>query len=674
MSEHNQAIYEFGPFRLDAQKRLLLREGEPVKLFPKEFDTLLTLVERSGELLDKDELMRRVWGEVVVEESNLTTNISHLRKILGEKPNHHQYIVTVPGQGYRFVAGVRAAGFDELMIRERTRVTLEQEEEACAVEPTTNTEVTTDKSRDPADIDAATQVGPARLLPATPVGSIAIRSKYYPIVGGALVLLLASLAFIFWQRLSGSSAPDQKQVLAPVKSIAVLPFRPLVEGGRDEALEMGMADTLITKLSNIRGLVVRPISAVRKYGGLEQDSAEAGREQRVDAVLDGSIQKSDKTIRVSVRLVKVSDESTLWASQFDQQITDIFAVQDSISHRVAAALALTLTGKERERLTKRYTENAEAYQLYLIGRNHWNGRTEEKIRKGIDYFNKALEKDPEYALAHAGLSDSYGMLVFYSALSPKEGFPKAKAAAIRALDIDDNLAEAHTSLASVIGHYDWDFAEAEREFERAIELNPNYPTAHHWYSLQLAVSGRFSEAISEARLARDLDPLSPIINSDLGQTLRWAGRLDDSIDQLHATIAMHPDFAYAHFLLGLAYLQKGAHEQGIAELHKSRELFGGRSEELGALGHAYATSGRRDKALKLLSEVNRLSKQRHISPLIAAGIYLGLGDKDRVFELLEKAYQDRDFRIGLLLVEPAFVGLKSDPRYADLLKRARLAP
>lgn len=649
MNEQNHYIYEFGPFRLDARKRLLLREGEPVKLFPKEFDTLLALVERTGAVLDKDELMRRVWGDVVVEESNLTTNISHLRKVLGEKPNQHQYIVTVPGQGYRFVAGVRAVGFDEVMVRERTRVTLEQEEVESAAH---------------SEMPPASSLGP---------GSLASRFKRYHIIGGALVVMLACVALYLWLKPSETTAPIESQMPSQIKSIAVLPFRPLVAASRDEALEMGMADTLITRLSNIKQVIVRPISAVRKYADLDQDAVAAGREQRVDAVLDGSIQKSGERIRISARLLRVEDESPLWAAQFDEQMTDIFAVQDSISQRVAEALALTLRSEERELLAKRYTDNTEAYQLYLIGRNYWNGRTEVTISKSIDYFNRAILKDPNYALAYAGLADSYSMLAFYSALAPKEAFPKAKAAATRALEIDDRLAEAHTSLAGVLSHYDWDFAAAEGEFKRAIELNPNYPTAHQWYSLQLAVSRRFPEAIAEARRARELDPLSPVINCDLGQTLRWAGRLEEAIEQLRATIEMHPNFPYAHFLLGLAYMQKGDRDAGFSELHKSRDLFGGRSEELAALGYAYAISGKRDQALNLLAEANRLSKRRYVSPFIPAGIYMGLGDKDRTFEWLERAYQDRDWRIGMLNVEPAFNSLRSDPRFADLLKRAGLA-
>ncbi|HET6892196.1 MAG TPA: tetratricopeptide repeat protein [Pyrinomonadaceae bacterium] len=651
MREQNHSIYEFGPFRLDAGRRLLLKDGEPVKLFPKEFDTLLALVERSGEELDKDELMRRVWGETVVEEGNLAKNISSLRRALGESPSQHQYIVTVPGQGYRFVAGVRAPAFNEVLLHERTRA-----------------ELTVEEDHSP----AATEEVKVKLIASPDKASS--RGFLIPVACTLLVILVGAGYFFGARRTEQHTPPGTDAPPARIKTIAVLPFKPLVAESRDESLELGMADTLITRLSNVREITVRPMSAVRKYVALDQDAMDAGREQRVDAVLDGSIQKVGGEVRVTARLLRVADGAQIWAEKFDREFTNIFVVQDSISERVAEALALKLTGEERQLLTKRYTEDTEAYHLYLIGRNYWNGRTEESISKSIDYFNKAIEKDPKYALAYAGLADAYSMLAFHSELAPKVAFPKAKDAVTEALKRDDKLAEGHASLASILSHYDWDQAGAEKEFKRAIELNPNYPTAHHWYSLHLAMMGRFDQAISEAKLARELDPLSPVVNSDLGQILRWAGRHDEAIEQLRATIEMHPDFPYAHFLLGLAYLQKGNRGEAVAELNKSRELFGGRSEEFGALGYIYAVSGQRDEALKILAEVNRVSKRKYVSPFVSAGIYMGLGDRERALKQLEKAYEVRDWHIGLLKVEPAFNSYRSDPRFEDLLRRTGLAP
>jgi serine/threonine-protein kinase len=490
----------------------------------------------------------------------------------------------------------------------------------------------------------------------------------------AILTILAVAALIalgYYLRQRQTIPTAESPVL--IRSIAVLPFKPLTEGNRDEALEMGMADTLITRLSGLKTLEVRPITAVRKYTDSGQDPTAVGREQRVDAVLDGSIQKSGDEIRVTVRLVRTADAAQIWTEKFDEKFTNIFSLQDSISERVAGALAVRLTGEERQRLTKRYTENTEAYQLYLIGRNHLNGRTEERITKSIDYFEKAIQIDANYALAYAGLADSYILLAFYSDIASRDAFSKAKGAVARALELDDNLAEAHTSSAGVLSYYDWNWPEAEKEFRRAIDLNPNYPTAHHWFSQHLLLMGRFDEAIAEAKRARELDPLSPIVNCDLGHTLRLAGRVDEAIEQLNATVEMHPNFSYGHFLLGIAYVEKRNYEKGIGEMQKARALAGGNVAGLGALGYAYAVSGKRDEALRVLADLNRLAKQQHVSPFASAGIYLGLGDNERAMQQLEKSYQERDWHLRILKEEPFFNALKSDPRYIDLLTRMGLS-
>jgi len=295
--------------------------------------------------------------------------------------------------------------------------------------------------------------------------------------------------------------------------MAVLPFKPLVASDRDEYLEMGMVDVLITKLSNIRQLKVRSISSVRKYADLQQDPIAAGRELQVEAVLDGSIQRIGDRVRVTVRLLNVQDGISLWADKFDEPFTNIFALQDSISERVAAALPLNLSREEKDRLSRHYTENTEAFQLYLKGRYFWNKRTEEGFRKGIDYFNQAVRDDPNYAMAYTGMSDCYALLSDFGFVSPKEGFPKAKEAATRALAIDEKLAEAHTSLGHVKRDYDWDWPGAEQEFKRAIELNPNELSAHQWYAVYLSALGRHQEAIAEIKRALDLDPLSLPVNA-----------------------------------------------------------------------------------------------------------------------------------------------------------------
>ncbi|MEK6407925.1 MAG: protein kinase [Acidobacteriota bacterium] len=456
---------------------------------------------------------------------------------------------------------------------------------------------------------------------------------------------------------------------AAMKSIAVLPFKPVVASNRDESLEMGMADTLITRLSNIKQIIVRPISAVRNYGGLDQDAMAAGREQRVDAVLDGNIQKSGEQIRVTVRLVNIADGQQLWVDKFDEKMTNIFAVQDSISERVAAALAVKLSGEETEFLTKRYTSNTEAYQLYVKGRYLWNKRTGEALRKSIEYFNQAIEKDPNYALAYAGLADAYAVLPGHGRALPEETLPKAKAAAQKALDIDSQLPEAHTTLASLSAD-EWDWAEADRRFKRALELNPNYPTAHQWYGEYLVHVGRLGEALQEFKRALELDPTSLIINSLLGEALYLDRRYDEAIDQLQKTLEMDPNFAVAHTALGLAYEQKSMHNEAKSVFEKAVNLSGGATNLVALLGVAHVKCGNKSEARNVLDKLNKLVIQKRAQPHDLAIIYTGLGNKDRAFEWLEKAYQERSWLILYLKTDPFFDPLRSDPRFKGLLSRA----
>ena len=468
------------------------------------------------------------------------------------------------------------------------------------------------------------------------------------------------------------SRPAQPATPAPIKSIAVLPFKPLGTEGRDEALELGMADTLIARLSNIREIDVRPISAVHKYTGLEQDALAAGREQKVDAVLNGHIQKAGEKVRVTVRLLRVGDSAQLWADKFDAEMTDIFAVQDSISERVAAALSVRLAGGERERLIKHHTENAAAYQLYLKGRYHLNRLTDDGFLKGRDYFQQAVDLDPAYALAYAGLADAYQMLSGYNALAPGDGFPKAKAAATQALRLDERLAEAHTALGTVKLLYDWDFESAEREYKRAIELNQSYSDAHLMYGLYLSAMGRFDEAHAEVRRAQELDPLSLAKITGIGDVFYHQRQYDRAIEHYRQALEMDPNSGFAHWALGNVYANKGMYEEAIAEYQKSIPLSGDSPDELASLGYAYALSGRRREAQAMIEELKERAKRRYISPTIIAFIYAGLGEQDEAFAWLNKAYDGRDFILVFLKVDPTFDRLRSDPRFADLMRRVGL--
>ena len=484
-----------------------------------------------------------------------------------------------------------------------------------------------------------------------------------PIVIAALIIAALSLIGVALIYFSRSKQP------VSIKSIAVLPFKPLGTEGRDEALELGMADTLIARLSNIREIDVRPISAVHKYTRLDQDAVSAGREQQVHAVLDGHIQKAGETIRVTVRLIRVADGATLWADKFDNEMTNIFAVQDSISERVAAALAVTLAGGERERLTKHHTENHEAYQLYLKGRYHLNRLTDDGFLKGRDYFQQAIDLDPNYGAAYAGLADAYHMLSGYNALAPNDGFPKAKAAAMEALRLDEGLAEAHTALGVVKLLHDWDGPGAEREYRRAIEINRSNSDAHMMYGYFLSMMEKFDEAHAEMKRAQELDPLSIAKIIGIGEIFFQQRRYDQASEQYRKALEMDPNSGLAHWSLGNVFLQKAMYDEAISEYKKSIPLSGDSPDELASLGYAYALAGKKREARAVIEELKERSKRRYISPTIIAFIYGGLGEKDEAFAWLEKSYSGRDFILVLLSVDPSFDPLRSDPRFAELVRR-----
>jgi DNA-binding winged helix-turn-helix (wHTH) protein/TolB-like protein/Tfp pilus assembly protein PilF len=637
MSEPRSDVYQFGDFHLDAARRILSgRDGAPIPLTPKVFDTLQYLVEHHGAVLDKDELMRAIWPQTVVEENNLNQSISVLRRVLGEKRGEHRYIATVPGRGYSFVADVRRAASPEPV-----------------------------PEREPGDAASSPQRSAAKPKKRL---SLILLVGFGVVVSGLVIYQLWSA-----RKTAGQTDPASATVAQPtarVRSIAVLPFKPLVANLRDESLELGMADTLIVRLSHFRDVRVLPISSVRKFGGLEQDPAEAGRELGVDAVLDGQIQRSGDSVRVTARLIGVGDGRQLWAGQFDEKFTDVFTLQDLISEKVVAALELRPTGEEQRRLKKHYTEKVEAYQLYLNGRFFWEKRTPEGLKRAIEYFGEAIDRDPDYALAYAGLADAHALLGVFL-LPPNEAFPKAREAALNALRLDDKLAEAHAALGHIKTQYEYDWAGAEREFLRAIELNPNYPNAHHWYPLVLSAQGRHDEALAEIRRAQELEPFSLFIHANVGVILCAARRYDEAISHLTRVLEMNPDFAHARGIRASAYLQMGMNDEAIAEFEKMPVMGAGGFRDLGL---AYALAGRRKDALKEIERLQELSKQHYVPPYSLSIIYAGLGDKDKALEWLEKSYEDRSTRLVWIKVDPRLDSLRSEPRFTELLRRMNLKP
>jgi DNA-binding winged helix-turn-helix (wHTH) protein/TolB-like protein/tetratricopeptide (TPR) repeat protein len=657
MLEPDRTIYTFDGFQLDARKRLLMRDGHAVQLSSKAFDLLLTLVESGGREISKEELMERVWTDQIVEDANLTVTMSHLRKALGEKANEHRFIVTIPGRGYRFVGESQVA--EGLIVEQHTvsQIVIEQDE----------------RDNDTIAIPARASLPESSSnlmrtrMSALPARDAHLLSSRKLIASAAVIALLAITigAYYFWTKRGTPTGAPQ------IKSIAVLPFKPLVAESRDEALELGMADTLIARLSNIREINVLPISSVRKYGALEQDPIAAGREQRVDAVLDGQIQKAGEKIRVTVRLLRVADGMPMWASQFDEKMTDIFAVQDSISERVTAALAVRLTNEEQRRLVKRDTTSAEAYQFYLRGRYLQDKRTADGLRKSIQEFQQAIDRDPNYALGYVGLADSYWSFEQVAGVPTSETLPKATAAADRALQIDDSLSEAHASSARIYQQL-WRWSEAEAEYKRAISLNPNNPTAHQRFALYLRTRLRFDEAMSEIKRAQELDPVSPGISANAAFAYLLKNDLNAAIEQDKKIIELDPGFWIAHNDMGWAYLKQRRYEEATAEFQKAVDSSGRASLTLGNLGHCYGVTGRRTEALALAKELEERYAKREAIGFFIATVYAGLGDKDQAFAWLEKDFQQRSGQLPFITWWPNFESLRSDPRYADLLRRMRL--
>ena len=651
--------FRFGNFRLYPSEHLLLRDETPLPLAPKAFDILLLLVENSGHLVKRDALMETIWPDSFVEETNITVNISLLRKTLGNVSDGQPYIETVPRMGYRFNGGVTECDEAEEPRIERivnvTRETHAVVQGAAAV-------------RAPI-VEAQLQESPVTTFPQPAPrpdwrsSAIRVLLLTIVIVGGALALF-----YIWWHLRAKSST-----VSASERSIAILPFRPLETTAEDEYLGLGMTDALITRLSNLHKIIVRPVGAVRKYAKTD-DPIAAGRQLAVQSVLEGSVQRSGDRTRVTVRLLRVADGELLWGGEFDEKFTDMFTVEDSISQKVANALTVNLSGDEEKQLLRPYTGNSEAYLLYMKGRFFWNKRTVDGVKKSIDYFQRAIQADPNYALAYAGLADSYTLAgsYGYSILPPKEAMPKAEAAATKALAIDDSLAEAHASLGYIKLIYDWDWAGSEQEFKRSIALNPVYDTAHHWYSHELVALGCKDEAMAEARRALEISPSDTVMNEHMGWTYLMERDYDHAIQSARKAIEMEPDFLLAHRVLGLAYQYKGQHEEATAEFARGVEIAHGDPVAKAYLARSYAAAGHKDEATQILNELVQLSTKQYVPPLEIALTYVALGRSDEAFEWLHKAADERASALVYLKVNQAFDPIRSDPRFQDLELRMHL--
>jgi TolB-like protein/DNA-binding winged helix-turn-helix (wHTH) protein/Tfp pilus assembly protein PilF len=639
-------IHSFDNFTLDLTRGCLLHDGEEIKLRPQTFATLKFLVENSGRLISKEELIKAVWPEWNASDNQLARCLSEVRHALGDDEQH--YVKTVPRRGYIFDAPV-----DTGISVKGGRVYSEEIEGLKLV-----FEEKTDEFGEALPARSFRQPG---RLPAPGRWKL---SRSFLTVFGLTAGLLILLTYVLFPARSKPVVPAAK----PPQTIAVLPFKPMNQVGQDEFLELGMADALITKLSNLREIVVRPTSAVRKYAGQEQDPAAAGRELRVTSVLEGNIQRLNDRIRVTVQLVSVQDGSPLWAEKFDEKFGDIFSVQDSISQKIAERLALKLTGEDMQRLTKRYTQNAEAYQLYVKGVFYRDELNEEGLQKAVQYFEEAIKVDPNYAQAYAGLSSALAPMMFFGFLPYNEGRPRMLAAETKALELDDTLAEAQTESGVFKLYYEYDWSGGEHAFKRAIELNPSYALAHHMYANLLEGAGRFDEAIVQRKRALEIDPLSLRTSSLLGWDYTIAGRYEEAIAQYGKTSELDPNYPLIE--LGQVYERKGMNDEAIAEYLKQKARSGKSAAEIDALKAAYAAAGMKGYWLECLKEK---AKQKPVRSLELAGLYARTGQKDQAFEWLVKAYEEHDPRLILLKVDPPFEGLRSDARFADLMRRVGLS-
>jgi DNA-binding winged helix-turn-helix (wHTH) protein/tetratricopeptide (TPR) repeat protein len=566
-------IFRFDQFRVDARKRVLLHQDQQVRLTPKVFETLLYLVQHPGRVLDKDELMRAVWPDVVVEENNLNQNVAALRRAFGEK----HYILTVPRKGYRFTPEVQ--------------------------------------------IEAVT--------------TLAARPQ-------------------------------------PIRTLAVLPFKALTELQRDEALELGMADTLIARLSQTREVIVRPLSSVRRFSSPHREPQAAARELKVEAVLDGSIQRSHGQVRVTVRVLRVADGTSIWSGTFDEKLTNVFQIQDAIAERVASALELRLSAEERRALTRHETENKESYRLYLTGRYHWNKLIPSEIRQAIQFFQRAIDLDPTYALAYAGLAECYRSLPITSDTRPKESFPLAKAAITKALAIDQSLPELYAISVFVKFWYDWDWAGAESDANRAVTLNPNSPEAHRARAHLFSNLGRHEEAILEVRTACELDPLALITRTLEARFLFSAGLISEARDRVFKVLEIDPEFWVARLTLGDILTRQGDYSAALVELRRARRNSGRNTQTIALSAYASALNGDAATAVADLAELKALATEQYVPPYNLAMVYNALGQDTLAFEQLEHACAERDVHLSFLKIDFRWDRLRSESRFVNLQRRVGL--
>ena len=635
----------FGAFELDSTTGELRKAGMALRLHPQPFQVLLLLTQHPGEIVTREQIRERLWGPntFVDFERGINFCINQVRSTLGDNPEKPRYVETLSRRGYRFIAPVSVG--------------------AAPTAPPSLQRIS-EPLVDPC-LPGAAASGVRAVTQHPPIAAASTRNrKYFLAALGLLVLVVAAVG---WQW-------RNQHRPSPIRSIAVLPLENLSGDPAEDYFADGMTEQLITNLGQIRSLRVISRTSANQYKGTKKPLPDIARELGVEVLVEGTVTRSGNRVRITTNLVQARPERHLWAASYDRELSDILKLQSEVTQAIANQITAELTPAEHIRLAKRPTTSVEAQELYLRGRYFWNRRTEEGLERSLDYFQQAVEKDPDYALAYAGMADSYTILAAgeYAVLSPRDAVPKAKAAAFKALQLDGALAEAHASLGFLKHSFDWDWQGAEREYKQAIVLNPSYATAHHWYAIFLVEMGRFPEATAEIEKSENLDPLSLIISSDFGWILFNERQYDSAIRQVRKTLDLDPNFASGHWTLGLAYGGKGMSSEAVAELQKAVNLSGGLPVCLAALGRAYALAGKREQAVEIVNALRDQSKRRYVLPDGMASIYAALGENDQALAQLEKAYADRTDAIPLLKVDPRLDPLRADPRFTALLRRVGL--
>jgi TolB-like protein/DNA-binding winged helix-turn-helix (wHTH) protein/tetratricopeptide (TPR) repeat protein len=635
-------IAHFGVFEVDLQSHELRKRGIKVKLQEQPFQVLGTLLEHPGEVVSREELRRRIWpSDTFVDFDNgLNGAVNRLREALGDSADSPRFVETVPRQGYRFIAAL--------------------EDAAPVVGPGVL------PKNGAGQAEAALPGKPANELP-----RVARARVLQPRVWGLTSLAVVGLALLALSLASRRHGAPGMTAPPKIRSIAVLPLENLSGDAGQEYFAEGMTDALITDLAQISSLKVISRTSVMQYKGTRKPLPEIAKELNVDGIVEGTVTRSGERVRVDAQLIEASTDRHFWARTYDYDLSDVIVLQNEVARAIANEIEAKVTPQEQARLLRREPVDPQAYELYLKGRYFWNKRTDASVRKSIDYFQQAIQRDPNYALAYAAVAEAY---VIGGDLSPAESCSKARAAARTALQMDEGLAEAHTALAICLLR-DWDWAGAEKEFQRAIALNPNYAWAHQCYGFGfLRTMGRLDAAAMEMKRAHELDPLSLIIAWHDGKH-RTSKQLDDfMLENNLKKLELDPNFAHTHLVLGMVYTRKGMYQDAIAHLQKAIELTGGEPGPLSALGYTYAVLGRRNEALKVLQQLTLLSKRRYVSPYDIALIYVGLGEKDLAFDWLEKGVTDHDIPLASLRIEPEWASLRSGSRYSELIRRTGLPP